>query len=147
MELSRLKRSHKFAGAAGVVLIAVLFLKWYETNGIGSSGWESLTYVDIIVFIAGLAGVAYALLQALGADAVPPSVVTGLAALATVLAFYRMAAPPGEASLALGPVIAILAGVAEMNGGWLGMREEGEGFANDPEMSPETGPPRSQSEI
>ena len=46
-----------------------------------------------------------------------------------------------------GPIIAILAGVAEMYGGWLGMREEGEGFANDPEMSPETGPPRSQSEI
>src|ERR1044071_3499757 len=104
MDMNRLNRSHRFAGAAGLVLIAVLFLKWYETNGIGSSGWESLTYIDIIVFIAGLAGVAYALLQALGADAVPPSVVTGLAALATVLAFYRMAAPPGEASLALGPV-------------------------------------------
>ena len=40
---TRLKRSHKFAGVAGVVLIVVLFLKWYETNGIGTSGWESLT--------------------------------------------------------------------------------------------------------
>jgi hypothetical protein len=149
MDVSKLNRSHWFAGAAGVVMIAALFLQWYSVNGNGTDGWQSFTFTDLIVLLAAASGIAYAVLRALSAEAVPPSVVTVLAAVALLFVLFRIVSPPGEGdpSLGSGPFLAVFGGVALMYGGWLGMREEGEGFANDPERSPEHGPARSQTEI
>lgn len=143
MELSRLERGEKIAAVAALVLLLSMFLQWYEKNGIAANAWEAFTYIDLILFAVAALTVVWALQQASsGQGPVPASVVTGLAALAALLVLYRIVDAPGSGGVStrgMGIFLALIACLAILCGGYMGMREEGSGFANDPDRSPESG--------
>ena len=135
MDFSKLDRGEKIAGVAAVVLFAALFFTWYKANGATATAWEAFTVLDILFAGIALVALAWALLAAAGrANEIPPSIVTTLGALAFVLIIFRLLNAPGgdgvSRSFAFFPALA--ASVAIVYAGYLGMREEGSGFANEP---------------
>lgn len=143
MEIKQLGRGQKIAAVGGLALIVALFLPWFKENGISSDAWEALTVIDLVLFVAGLAALLSALFDAISVHlVVPSSVVTVLGLLGAVLVLYRLVNPPGtgEVSLGVGIFLALFASSAIVYGGWVGMREEGRGFANDPDLAPDPEP-------
>src|SRR4051794_40490286 len=137
------------AAGAGIVLILSLFLEWYNVSGKGLaasagsqgfSGWESLGFIDILLFLIGV--VAVALAAAKAGNALPRQLPasTGfitlvLGGIASLLVLFRILStgdfghPEASAfidiSRSFGIFIAFLAALGVTVGGWLTWNEEG----------------------
>ena len=125
MDLRRLRAGEWIAGAAGVVLLASLFLSWYD----GQSGWESLGILDVILAVVALDAIAIPIVTA--AYPVPAlplahqSLTTLLASVAFLLVVGRVLNIPDWADGREGGLwIALLATLGVVAGGLLAMRDE-----------------------
>lgn len=106
MDLNQLSQGAKIAGGAGIALLIVMFLPWYdvsaEFSGFSASesanAWEVFSFVDIVLFLTAVAAVAVAVLSAqnrLAALPVPAGqLLLGLGALATLLVVFRILSVP-----------------------------------------------------
>ena len=106
MDLSKLSQSAKIAGGAGIALLIVMFLPWYdvsaEFSGFSASesgnAWEVFSFVDLVLFVTAAAAIAVAVLAAQNRSAalpVPPGqLLLGLGALATLLVVFRIISVP-----------------------------------------------------
>ena len=47
MDLRRLRPGELIAAAGGVALLVVMFLDWYEFNGMGVTAWAAFTITDV----------------------------------------------------------------------------------------------------
>jgi hypothetical protein len=137
------------AAGSGAVLILSLFLEWYNVSGkglaasIGSqgfSGWESLGFIDILLFLIGAVAIAVAVLRAMNTmprqlPASPGLILLGLGGIATLLVLFRLIStgnfghPEASAfidiSRSFGIFVAFLAAIGVTVGGWLTWNEEG----------------------
>lgn len=135
MDLNRLSQGEKIAGAAGVALLIVMFLPWYGSGGFNFNAWESFSYTDLILFLAGVSGLALALVaasdQELGLPVALSTVVAALGALAVLLVLFRIFNTPGEGNADVGRDIGIFLGLVAAAGvaygGYLGMQDEATG--------------------
>lgn len=64
MNPRRLRIGEWITGAAGVALLAVMFLDWYENAAGSASAWEALSILDVLLAIAALMGIATAVMAA-----------------------------------------------------------------------------------
>jgi len=106
MDTSQLSTGAKIAGGAGILLLVAMFLPWYEVSasvaGFSASdsgtAWEVFSFIDIVLFVTGVAavGVAVAAMQnRLAALPVPAGqLLLGLGALATLLVIFRILSVP-----------------------------------------------------
>lgn len=149
MDLDKLNQGEKIAGIAGIVLLISLWLAWYsgakvngiEVPGAGSvSGWEALSFIDIVVFVTAVAAIASAVLAASETDVGLPvamsAVVTALGALSVLLILFRIIdVPSGDVPSGIdvsigrgfGIFVALIAAAGVTYGGYTGMQEEGTG--------------------
>jgi hypothetical protein len=163
------------AGASGILLIIFMFFGWFELTGVSVSGggleetvsgdqllsslseqgfddatvnaWQAFSLIDIVLFIAALAGIGLAVLAATGARLQLPVpagiVVAALGGLSVILILIRIISPPdlldhfgasvpegidAEADIGrkIGVWLGLLAAIGITIGGLLGMREEAE---------------------
>jgi hypothetical protein len=56
------------AAAGGAILIISLFLAWVSVGNLSASGWETFSFVDIVMFVIGLATLAVGVAVATGAS-------------------------------------------------------------------------------
>ena len=111
--MSRLRPADLAAGAAGVALLVVLFLPWYEPRGTavpaGATGyaplgrlsaWEALSVIDILVALAALAAIAIVVVTATASGPAKPVASTVVATVATgialLLVLFRALDPPQD---------------------------------------------------
>src|SRR5215213_2588313 len=136
MDTSRLTTGDIIAGVGGIVLLISLFLPWYgasvDVGGFSASesgtGWEALSFIDILLFLIALAAIAIVAARATGRlpDEIPAAVVLlGLGALAVLLVLYRIIDIPGgdvtdevDLSHKIGVFVALIASAAVAYGGW-----------------------------
>src|SRR5215213_2547351 len=136
MDTSRLTTGDIIAGVGGIVLLISLFLPWYgasvDVGGFSASesgtGWEALSFIDILLFLIALAAIAIVAARATGRlpDEVPAAVVLlGLGALGVLLVLYRIIDIPGgdvpdevDLSRKIGVFVALIASAAVAYGGW-----------------------------
>jgi hypothetical protein len=137
MDTSRLTPGDMIAGVGGIVLLISLFLPWYgvsvDVAGFSASesatGWEVLSFIDILLFLCAV--VAIAVVAARAAGSLPPDVPAGVVllavgALALLLVLFRIIdipAPgdvPDEVDLSrkIGVFIALIASAAIAYAGW-----------------------------
>lgn len=157
MDLNKLNQGEKIAGVAGIVLFISLFFAWYgggsfsgTVNGVAvnvsggggsASGWESLSFIDLIVALTAIVAIGSALLAASEGDAGLPvaasSVVTGLGALSVLLILFRIIDKPFDVpdgvdiGLKWGIFVALIAAAGVTYGGYRGMQEEGTSFQGE----------------
>ena len=142
-DTTRLRLGDLIAAGGGLLLIISLFLNWYKVSAEGAlidisvsaSGWDALGFIDILLFLIGVAAIAFAVMRAMGmGDRLPvPSgmALLVLGALATLLVIFRILVIPDgdvdgvDVGRAFGIFVALVAALATLVGGWLSWNEEG----------------------
>jgi hypothetical protein len=136
MDTSRLTTGDMIAGVGAVVLLISLFLPWYGVSlDIGNvsvsesaSGWESLVFIDILLFLISIAAIGVVAARAAGqlpAEVPGAVVLLGLGGLAVLLVLYRIIDIPADdvpdevdLSRKIGVFIALIGAAAVAYGGW-----------------------------
>jgi hypothetical protein len=147
-DTTRVRFGDLVAAASGLVLFLSLFLNWYKVSVkavLGSasaavSGWEALSFIDILLFIVAIIAIAVAVARMANAfpRALPVSpglLVLAAGILATLLVLFRIIDIPGSGDVAnvpgvdlgrsIGIFIALIAALGVTAGGWMTWNEEG----------------------
>ena len=147
-DTTRIRFGEMIAAVSGVVLFISLFLEWYNISGKGLaasagsqgfSGWESLSFIDILLFIAAIIAVGVAVLRAMNnmprLPASPGFILLVAGAIATLLVLYRIISTGDfghpevsrfiDISRSFGIFVAFVAAAGITLGGWLTWNEEG----------------------
>src|SRR4051812_16052570 len=103
MDVTKLSQGEKIAGASAIALILIMFIfDWFGLKGAPSSlaglnAWDAFSFIDIILFIAALCGLALAFTKASATQVSLPialsALTAGLGILATVLVLFRIISP------------------------------------------------------
>jgi hypothetical protein len=150
-DTTRVRFGEMIAAGSGLVLFLSLFLEWYSISGkgafasrasVGRSGWESLGFIDILLFLIAVIAVAIAVLRAMNTmprqlPASPGFILLVAGGIASLLVLFRLIStgdaglPIGDASdfidvsRSFGVFVAFLAALGLTLGGWLTWNEEG----------------------
>ena len=156
MDVNRLNTGEKLAGASALVLLIIMFaLDWFSVDvgggsvggfsipgvSVGGNAWESFGFIDIILFLAVVSGLALAAVKAMGDNADLPlsSITAGIGGLAVLLVLFRIISPPGfdipdnagiDVNRDIGLFLGFLAALGVAAGGYLAMQEEGTTFGD-----------------
>jgi hypothetical protein len=127
VDVGRIRPGEAVAGVAGAALLVSLFLPWFSSGGFSLDGWESLSFTDLMVAVAGLLGLGLPLVSAANAKPDLPIITTATAGLAGVLALllvlYRVLDPVGDERR--GGLFLALAGAALLSAAaWRAMSSE-----------------------
>ena len=128
MRLARLRTGEWIAGVAGVVLLIVMFLRWYQIDARSIDAWEAFSVTDIFLAAAAIAGILTAVLTA--ANTKPDAPITWeagtvlVAFIATVLALYRLLDPPGDLTRCYGVYLGLVVVLVVLVGAFLAERDE-----------------------
>jgi hypothetical protein len=136
MDTSRLTTGDMIAGVGGIVLLISLFLPWYGVSidvanvsvSDSGTGWETLDFIDIVLFLVSVAAIGVVAARAAGQLPVEVSgavVLLGLGGLAVLLVLYRIIDIPADdvpaevdLSRKIGIFIALAGSAAIAYGGW-----------------------------
>ena len=97
---------------AGIVLLIVMFLRWYQLDSRSIDAWEAFSVTDIFLAAAAIAGILTAVLTA--ANTKPDAPITWeagtvlVAFIATVLALYRLLDPPDDLTRCYGVYLGLI---------------------------------------
>ena len=152
--MRRVRAGELIAGAAGVVLLASLFLDWYSVSSRDDTltGWAAFSFVDILLALIALLGIALALSEVVGRGPALPVgigvVTTTLALAGSLLVLYRILNQPGPndlISVEPGAYLGFLATLGVFLGAWLSLSDERPRPVDPPPPEPErrTTPARS----
>jgi hypothetical protein len=150
--MENLRTGEKIAGAAGVLLLVIMFVfNWFNVSGevgglegsTGVNAWEAFSVIDIVLFITAVAAIALAVVSATQTQVNLPvamsALVAGLGVLATILVLIRIIDPPNlnvpdvdlledlgvSIGRSIGVWLGLIASAAIAYGGWQAMQEDG----------------------
>lgn len=129
MDLRRLRIGEWAMAAVGGLLLASLFLPWYEVGGIGVDAWNSFSITDMILALLAIAAIAVVPVVARAPTASPGIAYESLMLVASLvavpIALFRALVPPGEgASRAPGAYLGLLCVLALVAAVLIAMRDE-----------------------
>jgi ABC-type xylose transport system permease subunit len=129
VDLRKLRNGDWIALAGGVALIVSLFLPWYGAGGVTANGWQSLTVIDVILFICALFGVAQWFFAAQQPTPAVPLAAAGLGVwtglLAILLTVIRLIDSPADGlSVQYGVFVALIASITLFAGAWRSLGDE-----------------------
>ena len=105
--LSAPRRSAVLGGCAGLGLLAIAFLPWFDTGAGTADLWESFGFVDVVVAVAIACAVLTAIFalrgDASGLPVVGSTMTLPVALLAVLLITVRLADPPGGGGVEIEP--------------------------------------------
>jgi hypothetical protein len=146
MDVNRLNTGEKLAGASAIVLLLLMFIfDWFSLKDApdelgGLNAWDAFSFIDIILFLAVVAGIALAAVKLMNQRLNVPlsSITAGLGGLAALLVLFRILFTPDfealgvelETSRSIGVFLGFLAAAGVAAGGYLAMEEEGTTFGD-----------------
>jgi hypothetical protein len=158
--MENLNTGEKIAGISGVALILIMFIfDWFGFSegpiDLGFNAWESFGVIDLVLFLAAIAGIGLAVVAATQSQVNMPvaasAIAAGLGILATVLVLYRIINPPDfgagdfgldfDADRSIGVFLGLIAAAGVAYGGWRAMEEEGTSFGDQADRVGSGGPP------
>jgi hypothetical protein len=87
----RLRGGEFLTGAAGAALVLSLFVNWFETDDVKTSGWSGLSLGVVILIVLALISCAVVLfLVQSGAPLAPTMLITVVAAALTIVSFLAV---------------------------------------------------------
>ena len=158
--MRRVRIGELVSGAAGVVLLASMFLDWYSVSSAavlgdatrGISAWGAFSVVDLMLALVALLGIALAVSQIAGrGPALPVAlgvIATTLALAGTLLLLYRILNQPGPNDLIgveAGAYVGLLASLGVFLGAWLSLSDERPRPVDPPPPEPQRRPTPARS--
>ena len=152
--MRRVRNGELVCGAAGVVLLASMFLDWYAVTGRDDtlSAWGAFSVVDLMLALVALLGIALAVSQVAGrGPALPVAlgvITTTLALAGTLLVLYRILNQPGPndlISVEAGAYVGLLASLGVFLGAWLSLSDERPRPVDPPPPEPQRRPTPARS--
>jgi hypothetical protein len=166
MDANRLNTGEKIAGISGVLLLIIMFLfDWFTIDvgggvfdvSTGGNAWESFGFIDLILFLAAISGIALALVATSASKPDMPvalsAITAGLGILGVVLVLFRIISPPDfgvgdlvDVGRGIGVFLGLVATAGIAYGGWAAMQAEGSSFgasASGGDAPPPPPPPPS----
>ena len=152
--MRRVRAGELIAGAAGVVLLAWMFLGWYSVSSRDDTltGWAAFSFVDILLALIALLGIALALSEVVGRGPALPVglgvVTTTLALAGSLLVLYRIINQPGPndlISVDAGAYVGLLATIGVFLGAWLSLSDERPRPVDPPPPEPQRRPTPARS--
>jgi len=152
--MRRVRAGELVAGAAGVVLLASMFLDWYSVGSRDDTltAWAAFSFVDILLALIALLGIALALSEVVGRGPALPVglgvVTTTLALAGSLLVLYRIINQPGPndlISVDAGAYVGLLATIGVFLGAWLSLSDERPRPVDPPPPEPERRPTPARS--
>jgi hypothetical protein len=152
--MRRVRTGEIVCGAAGIVLLASMFLGWYSVSGRDDSltAWGAFSVVDVLIAIVALLGIALALSEVVGrGPALPVAlgvVTTTLSLAGTLLLAYRILNQPGPNDLIgveAGAYVGLLATLGVFLGAWLSLSDERPRPVDPPPPEPQRRPTPARS--
>jgi hypothetical protein len=152
--MRRVRTGELVAGAAGVVLLAAMFLNWYAVSSGDDSltAWGAFSVVDVLLAVVALLGVALALSEVIGRGPSLPValgvITTTLALAGTLLLAYRIINQPGPndlISVEAGAYVGLLASLGVFLGAWLSLSDERPRPVDPPPPEPQRRPTPARS--
>jgi carbon starvation protein CstA len=140
--MRRVRAGDIVVGLAGVLLLASMFLDWYSMPPelvfgaldrimAGVTAWEAFSFMDLLLALVALLGIALALSNVLGrGPALPVAlavITTTLALASSLLLLYRIVNQPGPNQLvevSAGAWVGLLACVGVFLGAWRSLGDE-----------------------
>lgn len=112
----------------GIALGVFMFLNWYEVAGAFGpekvNAWDALRRADVVIFVLAVIGFAVGAATMLRRPGAAPSQLRPLGlvgaaagALAALIIVIRMVSPPGDAEVAFGVVLGLIAAAVIALGG------------------------------
>ena len=147
--MRRVRAGDIVAGAAGVLLLASMFLEWYSVGSRedGLSAWAAFSFVDLLLALVALLAIALAASQVLGRGPTLPValgvITTTLGLAAALLVLYRILNQPGPndvIGVGAGAWIGLAASVGVFLGAWLSLSDERSRPVDPPAPVPERRP-------
>ena len=152
--MRRVRAGELVAGAAGVVLLASMFLSWYSISGRDDTltAWGAFSVVDVLLALVALLGIALALSEVVGRGPALPVglavITTTLGLAATLLVLYRILNQPGPndlISVEPGAYLGFLATLGVFLGAWLSLSDERPRPVDPPPPEPQRRPTPARS--
>ena len=152
--MRRVRAGELVAGAAGVVLLASMFLDWYSVGSRDDTltAWAAFSFVDILLALIALLGIALALSEVVGRGPALPVglgvVTTTLALAGSLLVLYRIINQPGPndlISVDAGAYVGLLATIGVFLGAWLSLSDERPRPVDPPPPEPQRRPTPARS--
>jgi carbon starvation protein CstA len=152
--MRRVRAGDIVAGAAGVLLLASMFLEWYSVGSRedGLSAWAAFSFVDLLLALVALLAIALAASQVLGRGPTLPValgvITTTLALAAALLALYRILNQPGPndaIGVSVGVWVGLAAAIGVFLGAWLSLSDERPRPADPPPPEPQRRPTPARS--
>ncbi len=161
--MDRLNTGEKIAGISGVLLLIIMFLfDWFTIDvgggafnvSTGGNAWESFGFIDLVLFLAAVAGIALAAVASSQSKPDLPvaisAITTGIGALGVLLVLFRILSPPdfgvGDAldvGRGIGVFLGLIAVAGVAYGGWVAMQEEGSSVSGPSDRVGGDAPPPS----
>ena len=148
MDTSKVSFGEMIAGVSGAVLILfMLILDWWGYDGLsgGASAFQWMSFLDIVLLLAGLTAVGLVVARAAGSmpelPQPPGLIIAGAGALAVLIILFRILipgdGPAGEladlanadATRKFGAFLGLIAAGGITFGGWTAMNERASGQA------------------
>jgi hypothetical protein len=155
-----MRKAEPIAGLGGLLLLASLFIPWYEralVRTVGSGGstsdtgveltaWSAFAVADVLLALIALVALAVPAVSAIARGPAAPigtevvaSLLTGLGVL---IVLFRLAFPPGDAlSLSAGAWVGLAGILIAFIGSWLSLRDESTPGAVAPDLRRRPAPP------
>jgi hypothetical protein len=159
MDTGNVGRGTLIAGVSGALLFIFMFFSWFgvdvsssvpagipedvanqaiENAGIDTTAtaWQSFDFIDLVLLVAVIASVGFALIDMTGTSVSLPvagsALTAGIGAIAFLLVLYRLIDPPGGDGVGreIGVWLGLITTAGITYGGYLGMQEEGTSFSD-----------------
>jgi hypothetical protein len=138
--MSRLRPADWLAGAAGALLLATLFLPWYDAVGVGTvsygpgssagaTAWRAFSVIDVLLALLALLAIALPVVTAVANGPAKPVALAVLSSLGSILAvllvlFRLIDSPVDGLKPDWGAWLGLLAALLMLAGCWGAMRDE-----------------------
>jgi hypothetical protein len=152
--MRRVRIGEIVAGAGGVLLLVSMFLGWYTVRGRDDNltAWGAFGFVDVLLAVVALLGIALALSEVVGRGPVLPValgvITTTLGLAGTLLLAYRILNQPGPndvIGVSAGAWIGLVASLGVFLGAWLSLSDERPRPVDPPPPEPQRRPTPARS--